>query len=366
MDLTGRIAEDMTSHGRRRLGEGDVGVRPRDTRHRRWVLVMVGLVALLVAAVVANLCMGSLPIPVGEVLSALLAPDRAHTYGQVMWDIRLPRVAAAGMLGGSLALAGLLLQTFFGNPIAGPYILGVSSGAKLVVAAVMVLVVGAGSTVSSFDLVLASFVGSLCTTLVVIALSGRVRGAGMLIVLGVMLGYVCGAATDMLVTFASDANIVNLRNWSMGSFSGTSWHDVAVMTPVVALALVATCLLAKPMGAYLLGERHAQSVGVNIRALRVALVGLSSLLAACVTAFAGPVSFVGIAVPHVVRRLMGTSRPLVVFPATFVGGAVFCLLCDLIARTACAPTEVSLSAVTAIFGAPVVVAMLLGRQREAM
>jgi iron complex transport system permease protein len=186
----------------------------------------------------------------------------------------------------------------------------------------------------------------------------------MLIVAGVMVGYICSALTDFLITFASDANIVNLRNWSQGSFSGISWADVVTITAVVVPVAAATFALSKPMTAYQLGERYAQSVGVNVKAFRVALITLSSLLAACVTAFAGPISFVGIAVPHIVKRLLGTSRPLVVVPASFLGGAIFCLICDLIARTALAPTEVSISAVTALFGAPVVIAILLGRKRQ--
>ncbi len=333
-------------------------------RRVRVAAALCGLLVALAAASVANLCLGSVAVALGEVLAALCAPDRAQTYSQVVWGIRLPRLVAAGMLGGALALSGLLLQTFFSNPIAGPYILGISSGAKLAVAAVMVAVVGAGGTVSSLALVLAAFVGSLASMLVVLLFSRRASSASMLIVVGVMVGYVCSAATDFLVTFASDANIVNLRSWSQGSFSGIGWRDVAVMGVVVAAGAAGSFALAKPMAAYQLGEQHARSVGVDVRAFRVALICLSSLLAACVTAFAGPVSFVGIAVPHIVKRLLGTSRPIVVVPAALLGGAIFCLACDLVARTAFAPTEVSISAVTALFGAPVVIAVLLGRRRE--
>ena len=150
----------------------------------------------------------------------------------------------------------------------------------------------------------------------------------------------------------------------MGSFSGLNWGDVRVIAIVVLGASVCVCALSKPLGAYQTGEQFARSVGVDVQAFRAALIILSSVLAACVTAFAGPISFVGIAVPHVIKRLLGTARPLVVVPATFLGGAIFCLLCDLIARLAFAPTEVSISAVTALFGAPVVIAMLLGRERQ--
>ena len=297
------------------------------------------LAVLLLVAATLNLCLGSLHVPLSDLLDVLAGRDRTSTVYQVIWSIRLPRLIAAGLLGGALALSGLLLQTFFNNPIAGPYILGVSSGAKLVVAATMILVVGSSGVLTSWMLVLAAFVGSTLAMVFVLVVSQRIRSASMLIVAGVMVGYICSALTDFLITFASDANIVNLRNWSQGSFSGIGWE-------------------------YQLGERYALSVGVNVRAFRVGLIALSSLLAACVTAFAGPISFVGIAVPHIVKRLLGTSRPLVVVPASFLGGAIFCLACDLIARTALAPTEVSISAVTALFGAPVVIAILLGRQRQ--
>ena len=181
-----------------------------------------------------------------------------------------------------------------------------------------------------------------------------------------MIGNICSAITDFVVTFAEDSNIVNLHNWSMGSFSGIYWDSVGVLALVTGAALVLTFLLSKPMGAYQLGEGYARSVGVNIRAFRVELILLSSLLSACVTAFAGPVSFVGIAVPHLVKRLFGTARPILMIPACFLGGGVFCLLCDLIARTAFAPREMSISSVTAILGAPVVIAVMVtqrGRNR---
>jgi iron complex transport system permease protein len=170
--------------------------------------------------------------------------------------------------------------------------------------------------------------------------------------------------TDFLVTFADDSNIVNLHNWSMGSFSGMSWDNVTTMVRVVGVALLLTLPLAKPMSAYQLGESYARSMGVPLEAFRVALILLSSVLSACVTAFAGPISFVGIAVPHLMKRLYGTARPLILLPASFLGGAVFCLFCDLIARTVFAPTELSISSVTAVFGAPVVIWMMLRSQRR--
>ena len=181
---------------------------------------------------------------------------------------------------------------------------------------------------------------------------------------GVMIGYICSAITDFVVTFAQDADIVNLHNWSKGSFSGITWNNVAVMGIVTLGATVMILWLAKPIGAYQMGESYAASMGVDLRKLRVMLVLLSSLLAACITAFAGPVSFVGIAVPHLVKQLFRTTKPLVMIPACFLGGSVFCLFCDLLARTVFAPTELSISTVTAVFGAPVVIIVMIRKKKE--
>ena len=187
----------------------------------------------------------------------------------------------------------------------------------------------------------------------------------LLVVCGVMIGYICSAVTDIVVAFAQDSNIVNLHNWSMGSFSGTTWDQVRVMAAVVLPVSVLSFCMAKPISAYQLGEEYARSLGVNAKRFRAELILLSSILSACVTAFAGPVSFVGIAVPQLVKRLFGTAKPIVVLPGCFLGGAVFCLLSDLIARTLFAPTELSISSVTAVFGAPVVIwLMIRGRSRK--
>ena len=336
----------------------------REVHHQRVAVVFLALTVLLVLFATLNLCVGSVNVPFSDLAAILSGQDTESMNYEIVWNIRLPRLIAAALLGGALALAGFLLQTFFNNPIAGPYILGISSGAKLVVAIMMIVVVGGSGVMTSWMLVLSAFVGSMIAMAFVLLVSRRINSMSMLIVAGVMIGYICSAATDFLITFASDANIVNLKNWSLGSFSGISWNDIGLMTVVVLVSSTCVFLLSKPMGAFQLGEQYARSMGVNIRLFRVALILLSSLLAACVTAFAGPISFVGIAVPHLVKRFLATSKPLIVVPAAFLGGAIFCLFCDLIARSVFAPTEVSISAVTALFGAPVVIAILLKRQKR--
>ena len=232
------------------------------------------------------------------------------------------------------------------------------------VALVMVFFLERALRVSSLVLILAAFTGAMISMSFVLLMSKVLNHMSTLIVSGVMIGYICTAITDFVVTFADDSDIVNLHNWSQGSFSGISWSNVAVMTVVIFVTAAFVFFMSKPISAYQLGEAYAQNMGLNIRLFRALLVLLSSLLSACVTAFAGPVSFVGIAVPQIVKNLFGTARPILMIPASFLGGAIFCLFCDLLARTLLSPTELSISTVTAVFGAPVVIAILLRSKRE--
>jgi iron complex transport system permease protein len=322
------------------------------------------LAILLLILIVLNISLGSFAVAFGDIWKAIAQRGGGSTDQRIIWLIRLPRLIAGIVLGGGLALSGFLLQTFFNNPIAGPYVLGISSGAKMTVAILMITVLGRYRAVSSVLLILAAFIGAMATTGFVILMARKVNRMSMLIVCGVMIGYICSAITEFLITFADDANIVNLHNWSLGSFSGIAWDDIGVMTPVMLVTSAAVFLMSKPIGAYQLGESYAQNMGVSIKLFRVMLILLSSLLSACVTAFAGPISFVGIAVPHLVKALLKTAKPILVIPACFLGGAVFCLGCDLIARTAFAPTELSISSVTAVFGAPVVIYIMVRRRRK--
>ena len=227
----------------------------------------------------------------------------------------------------------------------------------------MIVSLGKGIVLHSAAMVAAAFCGAMLSMGLVLLASRKLRNMALLVVCGVMIGYVCSAITEIAVTFADDSNIVNLHNWSMGSFSGIDMGDVAVLSGIVVPAVLLAFLLSKPMAAYQLGEAYARSMGVNLRRFRAALILLSSVLSACVTAFAGPISFVGIAVPHLMRSFFRTAKPILMVPACFLGGGVFCLFCDLIARTLFAPTELSISTVTAVFGAPVVIWMLLTRKR---
>lgn len=335
------------------------------SRHTiRYVTIFILLAVLLAVFVVWNIASGSVDVSPGQIIHILFGDSSDQTASQVVWNLRMPRIITAILLGGALSVSGFLLQTFFANPIASPFVLGISSGAKLVVALTMIVMLSHGIATTSLMMILAAFVGSMLSMGFVLLTARSVRQMSMLVVCGVMIGYICSAITDFVVTFADDSNIVNLHNWSLGSFSGMDWANVRVMTVVIVLSMIAAMWLAKPIGAYQMGETYAQNMGVNIRAFRVSLILLSSLLSATVTAFAGPISFVGIAVPHIIKKSFGTAKPLVVIPGCFVGGAVFCLMCDLIARNMFAPTELSISSVTAVFGAPIVIYMMINRRSE--
>ncbi len=331
-------------------------------RKKRYLITFLILILGVIAFLLLNICIGTVQIPLSELKNAVM--DGNSKLGRIVLDIRAPRSFAAMILGGALALAGYLLQTFFHNPIAGPFVLGISSGAKMVVALVMVFLMGQSISVSSGMMILAAFVGAMISMGFVLLMSRRVSRMSMLVVSGVMIGYICSAITELVVTFAEDSDIVNLHNWSRGSFSGITWSNVGVMTVVVLVSTVIVFLMSKPLEAYQLGDSYAQNLGVNIKALRILMVILSSILSACIVAFAGPISFVGIAVPHLVKAMLKSAKPILMIPACFLGGSVFCMFCDLLARMMFAPTELSISTVTAVFGAPVVLWVMVKRNKE--
>ena len=330
--------------------------------HRLYCIGFTGLVLTLCVMLMGNLYAGSVNLSVGEIHRILF--EKTGENAAIIWNIRLPRMLAVVLLGGALAVSGFLLQTFFANPIAGPFILGISSGAKLIVSLTLIAFLGSGMSIGSVALIIAAFLGSMMSMGFVLLISNRIKQMSMLIISGVMIGYICSAITDFVVTFADDSNIVNLHNWSLGSFSGMTWDNVGVMSVVVLVALALAFLLSKPIGAYQLGEVYAQNMGVNIRLFRALLILLSSVLSACVTAFAGPISFVGVAVPHLIKSIFKTAKPIIMTPACFLGGGVFCLFCDLVARTVFSPTELSISSVTAVIGAPVVIVIMVRLQKH--
>ncbi len=330
----------------------------------RYLLVLIFLIFMFVLAVIANINTGSVHINVKEIFDIIVLKKQTDISSyNIIWKIRLPRMMTAAVLGGALALSGFLLQTFFRNPIAGPYVLGISAGAKMLLAAFTIVFAQFFSSMPVGLTVIVTFAGSMISMLFVLLFAGYVHNMSVLLVIGIMVSNICSAITDFMINFANEAQIVNLTHWSLGSFSGARWSDVKVASVIVFTTFIMTIFVSKPMSAYQLGEGYARSMGVNIKLFRIVLIILSSMLSACVTAFAGPIAFVGIAVPHITKLMLKTSKPIIMIPTVFLTGGVFCMLCDLCARTILSPTELSLGTVTSIVGAPVVIALML-KQRK--
>ncbi len=331
----------------------------------RYQIVFILLIILICVAIIMNVNTGSVNITPSQIFKIIvLRAEEGSVASNIIWKIRLPRLLGAAVLGGALSVSGFMLQTFFRNPIASPFVLGISSGAKMFVGFVMLIMLKYVGSISLTTMVAASFIGSLLSMGFVLIFAKKVDNMSMLLVVGIMIGYICSAITDFFITFAKETDVANLTYWSMGSFSGMNWESLKVASLVIFASFIATFLLSKPIGAYQLGEGYAKSIGINIKFLRIMLIILSSLLSACVTAFAGPISFVGIAVPHITKLLLKTSKPILIIPASFLCGAVFCMFCDLIARTAFSPVELAIGTVTAIFGAPVVIWLMVSKQRS--
>ncbi len=234
----------------------------------------------------------------------------------------------------------------------------------MAVAITLIFIVGSTGNSSGLMLIFSAFAGAILSTGFIILISSKIKNMAALLAAGIMVGYICSAVTDFLIAFADDSDIVNLHGWSQGSFSGANMAGVRYSVVVVLVAFILTMTLSKSLDALRLGETYAKSVGVNVKACRIFIIILSSLLAACVTAFAGPVSFIGIAVPFLMRQSLKSSKPIILIPAAFLAGAIFCMFSDLLARVMFAPMELNISAVTSLFGAPIVIFMIIRRNRN--
>jgi len=323
-------------------------------------VVLPWLGAALAAVFWLSLSNGSVDSSAGEVWRALCVGPSDETLGFILWNIRLPRALAAMLGGGFLAISGLLLQVYFRNPIVGPFVLGISSGATLLVSLVMLtsLTVGFAGALPYLT-PLAAFVGSLAAMGLVLAVASRVSGGVTLLITGIMIGYLSSAATSLMITFAQAERLKGFNLWQLGSFSGYTWQELGLMAGAGAILSLLTYGMSKQLNAFLLGENYAATMGVNIRRFRLMIVLCSCGLSAVVTATAGPVAFVGLAVPHMARLALGTSDNRLLIPTAALTGAVVCGACDILARGLFAPVEAPLSSITSFFGAPVVLALLL-------
>ena len=332
----------------------------------RTTVIFLMLIIFLIIAIGINISSGSVNFNLSDLADFILGNrELTKVESNILFKIRLPRIVSAILFGGALSISGYLLQTFFKNPIVGPFVLGISSGARLFVGFFILTTATMPVLISGpFSMFIVSFIGSMLAMLLVLAFARTANSISVLIVIGIMVGYIASAGTNLMVTFASEHKVANLHNWSLGSFSGVTWEMLRVSAIIIIPSIIMVFFLSKPLEGYLLGENYAKSMGINIKKFRMILITMSSVLSACVTAFAGPISFVGIAVPHLTRLTTKTSNPRILTPAIFLLGASFTLIADYFTRTLFSPTELAISTVTSFIGAPLVIWLMSNRRKR--
>ena len=332
----------------------------------KWKVIV--LCALIVVLFALNLLTGSVDIPMRDVLSILFSSAESNDiWRYIILETRLPQAITATLCGSALAVSGLLLQTAFRNPLAGPSIFGISSGASLGVALVM-LAMGGSVTAGLFSvsgfvaILLAAFIGAMLVTAVIFIFSTLVRNSVMLLIIGVMVGYLSSSAITLLNFFATEEGVRSYMIWGMGNFGSVSMAHIPVFAVVTILGLLGAILLIKPLNALLLGEQYAENLGVNIRRTRNLLLVVTGLLTAITTAYCGPIAFIGLAVPHIARLLLGTENHRLLLPSTILCGAVVALLCNFICYLPGESGIIPLNAVTPLVGAPVIIYVITQRR----
>jgi iron complex transport system permease protein len=332
-------------------------------QHKHWYVKLLLLAVLTGGLFLASLSLGSVSIPLSDILTILGggAVPKA-SWQHIIWEFRFPKALTALTAGAALACAGLQMQTLFRNPLAGPFVLGISSGASLGVA----LVVMAGSAMGSLLwinsqelIILAATVGSASVLLLVVLVSTKIRDGMTLLIIGLMFGSLAGAMVSILQFFSQAEQVQAYLIWTFGSLSGTTWQELRLLLPACILGLLLSLLLAKPLNALLLGERYAESMGLSLKKARFWIIISTSLLAGGVTAFCGPIAFVGLSVPHLTRLLIPTADHRRLLPAVMLGGAILLLLCDILAQLPGTETVLPINAVTSLVGAPVVIWLIV-------
>ena len=335
------------------------------TKAARHIFLLLLLIVLLL---VANLLVGSVAIPAGEVLRILMGEDAGReSWHYIVWEARLPQALTALLAGSALAVCGLLLQTAFRNPLAGASVLGVNSGAGLGVAVVMLLLGGsitaAGFSFSGFfSILLGAFAGAMAVMALILFFSTLVRSHVMLLIIGLMVGYLVSSVVSLLNFLATAEGVQSYMVWGMGNFGGVSLRQLPAFASVVLLGLAGALLLIKPLNALLLGERYAENLGVRVRRVRHALLAVVGVLTAVTTAFCGPVLFIDLAVPHIARLLLGTANHRILLPATLLAGGAVALACNLVCLLPGEAGLIPLNAVTPLIGAPIVIYVIVSQR----
>ena len=334
---------------------------------KRNVCIILLLVAGIIMLFAMSLIVGSVRIPLADVCDILFDKfDGKESWKYIIMENRLPQALTAMLCGASLAVCGLMLQTAFRNPLAGPDVFGISSGAGLGVAIVMLFLGGSVSTtlftVSGFLAILTSaFIGAIVVTMIILFLSTMVRNSVLLLIVGLMVGYVSSSAVALLNFFASEEGVKSYMVWGMGNFGGVSMDHMLLFALLCLVGIIASIFLIKPLNIMLLGTQYAESLGINIRQIRNLLLVTVGLLTAVTTAFCGPVSFLGLAIPHMTRLLLHTENHQILLPCTILCGAVIALLCNLICYLPGDGGIIPLNAVTPLLGAPIIIYVIVKR-----
>ena len=334
---------------------------------KRNVCIILLLVASIIVLFAMNLIVGSVRIPLADVCDILFDKfEGKESWKYIVMENRLPQALTAMLCGASLAVCGLMLQTAFRNPLAGPDVFGISSGAGLGVAIVMLFLGGSVSTtlftVSGFLAILTSaFIGAIVVTMIILFLSTMVKNSVLLLIVGLMVGYVSSSAVALLNFFASEEGVKSYMVWGMGNFGGVSMNHMQLFALLCLVGIIASIFLIKPLNIMLLGTQYAESLGINIRQIRNLLLVTVGLLTAVTTAFCGPVSFLGLAIPHMTRLLLHMENHQILLPCTILCGAVIALLCNLICYLPGDGGIIPLNAVTPLLGAPIIIYVIVKR-----
>lgn len=328
----------------------------------------LGLTVTLIVFFLLNISLGSVSIPVGAILDTFLGGQENETWEVIIMNFRLPKAVTAILVGSGLGISGLLMQTLFRNPLAGPFVLGISSGASLGVALV---ILGSGLfggylatvLVSKWSIVIAASLGSFLVLLSVLAVSAKVRDTMAILIIGLMFGSITAAVVSVLSYFSSAEQLQQYIFWGFGSLSNLSWQEVFIFFLIYISGLLLSVLSIKALNTLLLGDNYAKSMGLNLKQSQYLIIIATSLLAGTITAFAGPIAFIGLAIPHLTRQLFKTSNHKILIPAVFLFGAIVMLICDSIAQVPTSDYILPINAITSLVGAPVVI-WLLVRQRK--